>query len=40
MHLAGFLPPQTPNDWLTLAYIGIVSLAIAWALFWPSGGDE
>lgn len=40
MHLAGYLSSETPNDWLTLVYIGIVSAAIAWALFWPPGDDE
>lgn len=40
MHVAGYLDAQTPNDWLTLAYVGFVSTTIAWALFWPYGGDE
>ena len=38
MLLAGYLNPETPNDLLTLGYIGLVSLTIAWALFY--GGEE
>ena len=40
MHLAGYLDERTPNDWLTVAYLGFVCVAIVWALFGPSGGDE
>ena len=40
MHLAGYLNETTPHDWITAAYIVFVIVMIAWALFWPSGGDE
>lgn len=38
MHLAGYLDEGTPNDWLTLAYVVLVTVAIVWALFHP--GDD
>ena len=38
MHLAGYLDKMTPNDWLTVAYLGFVCVAIVWALFRP--GDD
>jgi hypothetical protein len=38
MHLAGYLDEKTPNDWLALAYLVLVTAAIVWALFRP--GDD